>query len=245
MENIRAIVLAAGKGVRLGSEQSGLPKVMRRINGRPMLSYVLDSIGLPPESVVVVVGYMKEKVIDAFPGYGYAIQTEQRGTGDAVRSAESFFDGYTGNVLVCYGDMPLISSDSYSELIKTHISDNAVATLLVGTYPEQMPYGRIIRDTNGGFHSIIEAKDSDSATDLIREYNAGVYVFNAAALFTALRYVTADNNQGEYYLTDAPGIIRESGGKVSILAKPLGEQLVGVSTESDILRIERILNDAR
>ena len=121
MENIKAVVLAAGKGTRLQTEGVDLPKVMREALGKPLLHYVLEGLGfINKEDITIVVGYKKEKVTDYFSGYGFAIQAEQLGTGHAVMSAKEALDGYDGAVLVCCGDMPLITRETYEALVKTH-----------------------------------------------------------------------------------------------------------------------------
>ncbi|MDR2530402.1 MAG: NTP transferase domain-containing protein, partial [Oscillospiraceae bacterium] len=178
----KAIILAAGKGKRLGSETSGVPKVMRLANGRPLLSYVVDALNLPPCDVIIVAGYMRERVIAEFPGHPIAVQEHQLGTADAVKSALPLLQGFKGDVIVCCGDMPLVRRESYAALSKLHSLKGNDATILTGTYPRQMPMGRIVRSPDDSFERIVEAKDSDAELDKIREYNSGIYVFRKIAL---------------------------------------------------------------
>ncbi|MDR0818125.1 MAG: NTP transferase domain-containing protein, partial [Oscillospiraceae bacterium] len=194
MRDLRAIVLAAGMGKRLGSETTGIPKVMRTANGKPLLKYVLDALSPKPEDTIIVVGYKKETVMEAFSEYQFAVQERQLGTGDAVKAAEpNIDDDFEGSVLVCYGDMPLFKRETYDTLVEVHNAERNIVTILTGIYPEQMPFGRIIRDSGGGFERIVEAKDSDAEIDKIREYNAGIYVFEKAALFDTLGRITTNN----------------------------------------------------
>ncbi|MBQ1702844.1 MAG: NTP transferase domain-containing protein, partial [Oscillospiraceae bacterium] len=121
MENLKAIVLAAGKGKRMHSEDSDLPKVMREALGRPLLGYVLEALPVEnPQDAVIVVGYKREKVIDAYPERTFAVQAEQKGTGHAVASAREALEGFSGDVLVCCGDTPLITRETLEGLCRAH-----------------------------------------------------------------------------------------------------------------------------
>ena len=118
MNEVKAVVLAAGKGTRMQSEQCNLPKVLREACGKPLLHYVLSALDfIPRENTILVVGYQREKVMDAFPGYPTAVQEPQMGTGHAVLCARPFLDGFDGTVLVCYGDMPLLRREVYEGLL--------------------------------------------------------------------------------------------------------------------------------
>ena len=157
----KAVVLAAGKGTRLQTEGITLPKVMRQAAGKPLLHYVLSALNfLPQEDVILVVGYGKEDVLAAYPDYPSAEQTEQKGTGHAVASAAHLLQDFDGDVLVCCGDMPLMKRESYESLLQRHRQQNNVCTLLSGLSEEELPYGRIIRDSEGRFLRIVEDKDA-------------------------------------------------------------------------------------
>ena len=130
---IKAIVLAAGKGTRLQTEGITLPKVMRQAAGRPLLAYVLDALSfLPKENIILVVGYHREDVEAAYPDYPAALQAQQLGTGHAVQCAAPRLEGFTGSVLVCCGDMPLMKKETYESLCRTHAADGNVCTILSG-----------------------------------------------------------------------------------------------------------------
>ena len=141
---LKAIVLAAGKGTRVRTDGCDLPKVMRLACGKPLLHYVLQSLDfIPPEDTIVVVGYQKERVMEAFPAYCFAEQKEQLGTGHAVLSAFEALEGFEGDVLVCCGDMPLIRRETYFALTETHRRSGALCTMLTGTSDLELPYGRV------------------------------------------------------------------------------------------------------
>lgn len=242
MGELKAVVLAAGKGTRLASELSDMPKVMRLANGRPLLDYVLENIGFVGRGqVILVVGYKREKVLEAFPDCRYAIQEPQLGTGHAAACAAPLLAGFSGDVLICYGDMPLLRRETYEALYAQHVEQGNACTVLSGRYEEEMAYGRIVRDADGAFLCIVEQRDCNGQERAIREYNSGVYIFKAPALLRALQELNCDNAQGEYYLTDAPAIIRESGGKVGLCERRLGDELVGVNTPEQLRQVGQLL----
>lgn len=240
---LKAIVLAAGKGTRMRTDGCDLPKVMRLANGKPLLHYVLKAIDfIAPEDTVLVVGYKKENVIEAFPGYGFAEQDQQLGTGHAVQCAFNTLEGYEGDVLICCGDMPLIKKSTYSALVEAHRAGTDACTMLTGTSTVELPYGRVLRDADGKFLHIVEQKDCTPEQLNIKELNAGVYVFDAAALREALGQLKNNNNSGEYYLTDAPGHIRASGKTLGICKLELGNEIIGVNTPDQLAEVEAALN---
>lgn len=239
---VKLIVLAAGKGTRIRTDGCDLPKVMRRAAGQPLLSYVLRETGfISPADTVIVVGYMKEMVIASFPGYVFTVQTEQLGTGHAVMAAMPALEGFDGDLLVCYGDMPLIKRETYSGLIDEHRASANACTLLSGTSDMPLAYGRILRDANGGFLKVVEHRDCTLEQLRIRELNTGLYVFDAKSLASALVELGCNNTQKEYYLTDVPALMMEKGLKVGICMRELGSQIVGVNTPEDLQIVEAAL----
>lgn len=239
---MKAIVLAAGKGKRLASEQYDMPKVMRMAGGKPLLRYVLDNIGfIPQKDTAVVVGYKKEKVIENIGGdYRYPVQDEQLGTGHAAKCARPAFDDLSGNVLVCYGDMPLFSRATYEGVIAAHEKSGADCTVLTAVAPNSgLHYGRIIRE-NGRFTDIIEHKDCTPDQRLIDELNVGIYVFKTALLFEMLDKLKTDNAQGEYYLTDVPKLLLGKG-KVETFTTYNSNEIYGVNTPEELAFCENIL----
>lgn len=243
---LKAVVLAAGKGTRLQTDGSDLPKVLRTALGKPLLGYVLDALDfIEKKDTVLVVGYKKEQVISAFEEYPYAVQHEQLGTGHAVASAEELLADFDGAVLVCCGDMPLIKKDSYMSLFETFVNENSDCTVLAGVLDDPGSYGRILRDENGNFLEIREAKDCTEEEKLVNEVNSGLYIFSSKKLFEALKKIKNENAQGEYYLTDVPKILLSEGGKVSVCKRPLGDELLGVNTKEQLLEVEDILRNNR
>ncbi|MEA4895750.1 MAG: NTP transferase domain-containing protein [Oscillospiraceae bacterium] len=240
--SIKAVILAAGKGTRLQTEGNTLPKVMRMAAGKPLLAYVLSALDfIPVKDRIIVVGYKKESVIEAFPEYAFAEQKEQLGTGHAVMAAYSLLDGYNGQLLVCCGDMPLIKRETYRALIDTHSAEGNVCTILSGTSELSLPYGRILRDEEGNFLGMVEDKDATPEQKKIKELNSGVYVFDAAALLSVLSELRSDNSQGEYYLTDAPLLLQKKGLKIGVCYRELGYQIIGVNTPEQLRQTEEIL----
>ena len=248
---LKAIVLAAGKGTRMREEGPDVPdapdaldapKVMREVLGRPLIWYVLDELSfIGKKDIIIVVGYKKNDVIDYFSGYAFAEQTEQLGTGHAVMAAGAALGDFDGAVLVCYGDMPAIRRDTYEALVAAHIGRSNDCTLLTGESSVPLPYGRVVRDDSGGFKRVVEEKDCTREELGISELNSGVYVFRAPMLLDALKSVKRDNSQGEYYLTDAPAIMRNGGAKIGILKRNLGDELIGVNTPAQLKQVEEIL----
>ncbi|MBR6790212.1 MAG: NTP transferase domain-containing protein, partial [Oscillospiraceae bacterium] len=214
---MKAIILAAGKGKRLLSEQHDMPKVMREALGKPLLRYVVENLSFieKKEDIVIVAGYKKEKVFEAFAdGYAFAVQDEQKGTGHAVNCAKDLFVDYDGPVLVCYGDMPMFKKSTYENLVKVHEEAGNDCTILTGVTDRKLAYGRIVRDENGAFVGVVEDRDCTPEQKLINELNVGIYVFDSKKLFPCLGELKSNNAQGEYYLTDVPSIMMSKGYKI-------------------------------
>ena len=221
---IKAVVLAAGKGTRLRTEGVDLPKVLRQAAGRPL-----------------VVGYEREKVLAAYPEYPHAVQEPQQGTGHAVQCAREALAGFDGSVLVCYGDMPLMRRATYESLIETHKREGNDCTLLSAVSDEELPYGRIVRKSDGSFSHIVEDKDCTPEEKAIRELNVGVYVFESRPLWEAIDQLRPNNAQGEYYLTDAPAYILSRGGRVGACPTCTAEEMLGVNTVEQLAQVEELV----
>jgi bifunctional UDP-N-acetylglucosamine pyrophosphorylase/glucosamine-1-phosphate N-acetyltransferase/UDP-N-acetylglucosamine pyrophosphorylase len=213
-----AIVMAAGKGTRMKSE---LPKVLVPVCGRPMIEWVLDALSAADiRRTVVVVGYRAEDVkqtLASKANLAFALQAEQRGTGHAVMSAREHLEGHDGAVLVVAGDSPLMQSDSIRALLAEFERERPACILGTGTKDDPAGLGRIVRGGDGRFARIVEEKDASPAERQIREVNLSCYVFNGADLLEALSQIRSDNAQGEYYLTDCPGVLLAAGKDVRAL----------------------------
>ena len=239
---LKAAILAAGAGTRMRTDGSDLPKVMRLANGVPLLGHVLRALNfIAPEDIILIVGYRRDMVTNAFPGYPAAVQKEQLGTGHAARAALELLDGYDGDLLLCCGDMPLLRRETYQALAEVHRAEGNACTILSGTASSPLPYGRILRDGDGAFAGIVEERDATPIQREIRELNSAVYVFDMRALRPALDALSPTNNQGEYYLTDAPLIIKAGGGKVGVCKRGLGSEILGVNTPEQLSEVEREL----
>ena len=145
-----ALVLAAGKGTRLQTEGIDLPKVMRQADGHPLLYYVLRGLSfLPPEDIILVVGWKKEKVLSAFPQYPHAVQETLNGTGGAVQYAAPLLEGFDGHLIVCCGDAPMMRQETFQSLVDTHLKEGNACTMLSARLDEGGSYGRVLREPDG------------------------------------------------------------------------------------------------
>ncbi len=241
---MKAIILAAGKGKRLHSEQFTAPKVLREANGRPLLAYVADNLSFisDKKDIVIVVGYRKEMVMEAFPeGYTFAVQEEQLGTGHAVNCAREAVGDYDGPVLVCYGDMPLFKKETYQNLVRVHADEGNDCTILTGISNRGLAYGRIIRDEDGHFTGVVEDRDCTPEQKRINELNVGIYVFDSKKLFSCLGELKNANAQGEYYLTDVPSIMMSKGWQIGTYTTRDDTEILGVNTPEELALCEEIL----
>lgn len=241
MSKLAAVILAAGKGVRM---ESDLPKVFQPINGQPMLSYVLKAVqALQPEKILVVVGYQRQLLIDYYRNWPiqFVVQAEQLGTGHAVRQTENALAGFEGEVLVLAGDVPLIRPQTLAGLLAFHRQQKAAATDLTAELPEAGNYGRVIRDEAGRLLKIVEKKDASPEELRIREINTGTFCFHHKELFVALAELKADNAQGEYYLTDTIEIIRRKGLPVCAWKAADYRETLGANTQAELAELEKIM----
>ena len=244
MESVRdlaVIILAAGKGVRMRSD---LPKVFHEIMGEPMLSYVLETVKkLAPAKTLVVVGHMRELIMDYYKDWPveFVFQAEQKGTGHAVVQAEPNLKGFSGQVLVLAGDVPLLQERTLRALIEFHLQKKAAVTDLTAELPDAGSYGRIIRQENGELLKIVEKKDATPEQLLIKEFNTGTFCFEKEALFAALKEVRADNSQKEYYLTDTVEILRKKGRPVFAFLTKDTDDTLGINTREELVAIEKKL----
>lgn len=238
--NTKAIILAAGKGVRMKSE---LPKVLHPLAGKPLVNHVINNIHKAGvDDITLVVGYKADEVESAISDkVNYALQKEQLGTGHAVLMAEKFFVGFDGYVLVACGDAPLISSDSFSSLISKMNTDQVKAAVLTMVLDNPHGYGRMVKDDSGELIEIVEEKDANDEQRKINEVNSGTYVFDSSLLFEGLKNIGNENAQGEYYLPDIIKYIRSKGFKAvtSVLENPVEGS--GINSKEELLKIEKYL----
>ncbi len=244
---MRLLVLAAGQGKRLNSQETMIPKVMRTALGKPLLGYVLEAADfVPQKDVYVIVGFCKETVMDAFPNLNFVVQEERKGTGHAVMCAAKEFEGYDGDVMVINGDMPLFKRSTLAAMWESHRQSGAECTLgTVIAKGEIPPYGRIIRDGDGFVCDIVEQKDATEEQRQIRELNVGMYIFKAKSLFQALPKLKKSPVSGEYYITDVPLQLAKEGKKTAAFVLEDEEETLGVNTAEDLAAVEALLKSKK
>ncbi|MDJ0847702.1 MAG: bifunctional UDP-N-acetylglucosamine diphosphorylase/glucosamine-1-phosphate N-acetyltransferase GlmU [Myxococcota bacterium] len=228
--DIATVVLAAGKGTRMKSK---LAKVLHPVLGRPMLHYPLAAAeSLAPERIVVVVGRDAEAVQEAFAGRArFAHQGELRGTGHAVLQTEKEMDGFRGDVVVLYGDTPVLRGESLQAMVETKARTGA--DLVVLSAAVDVP-GIIVRDAAGRLSRIVEATDATPEELAIEERNTGVYVVDKDLLWKALAQVDDDNEQGEIYLTSVVEILLSEGRQVEVMRLEDDAEGIGVNTRAEL-----------
>ncbi len=237
---VHALVLAAGKGTRMRSDTA---KVLHRAAGRTLLDWVLDAVALAePDRTVVVVGHQAAAVADSLGGdVETVLQEPQNGTGHAVQVALSHLGALDADdtVLVTYGDMPLIPAEVYQDLAAR---PSEVAAILTTVDPGPAGFGRVKRDADGRVMRIVEERDCTPEELGITERNAGLYAFAAGPLAEALSKLTADNVQGELYLTDVIEHLAASGGRISVRRVAAGE-VSGVNSHLDLAAVQAMLRE--
>lgn len=240
MSNRYAVILAAGQGTRMKSK---FYKVLHPVCGKPMVQHVVDQISkLNIQEVVTIIGHGAEKVKSELgENSEYAFQEVQLGTAHAVMQAEKLLGGKEGVTIVVCGDTPLITSETMEALFKHHEELAAKATILTAKIEDPTGYGRIIRNENGLVEKIVEHKDATEAERAINEINTGTYCFDNIALFSALKQVSNQNAQGEYYLTDVIEILKDQGGVVTALTTDDFEETLGVNDRVALAEAERIM----
>lgn len=240
MLDLVTVILAAGKGTRMKSK---LPKVLHKAAGKPMLQHVLDAAkGAGAKRNIVVVGFGGEQVKEAMGDQAeFVVQTEQLGTGHAVKQAKPLLQAEKGTVVVLCGDTPLVTADLITKLYEGHKAAGAKATVLTAIMPAATGYGRIIRTEAGDVARIVEQKDATEAERQVKEVNSGIYCFEIQDLFAALEQVGCDNAQGEYYLPDVLGILREQGEKIWAVAADDYESTLGINSRVQLAGAEKIL----
>lgn len=234
-----ALILAAGQGTRIKSD---LPKVLHKVCGKEMVNHVIDTLRKANiEDVNVIIGKGAElvKTETSNRKVSYSLQEEQLGTGHAVKCAIDFLKGKKGTVAVFCGDAPLIKEETVERLFDEHISNNNSATLLSSILDDATGYGRIIRDGNEVL-KIVEHKDCNEEELKVTEMNAGMYCFDIEKLLECLEMLSNNNSQGEYYLTDVIGILKEKEQKVGAVVIDY-EETIGVNSRVQLAQVEAIL----
>jgi bifunctional UDP-N-acetylglucosamine pyrophosphorylase / glucosamine-1-phosphate N-acetyltransferase len=242
---VAVIVLAAGEGTRM---KSALPKVLHPIAGRPLLGHALAAAaGLDPRHLLVVIGHGREQVAgylaEAAPAATPVVQDEPLGTGHAVRTALDALGDLDGTIVVSYGDVPLLTTETLIEMVAAHHGADCVATVLTTRPRDPAGLGRIVRAADGSLAAIVEERDASPDQRAISEVNTGIYVFDAKQLIAALGRLSTGNSQGEQYLTDVIGILRADGLPVAAIPAADPDQALGVNDRVQLAQVGRLLND--
>jgi len=245
--NLAAVILAGGNSTRM---KSRLPKALHPVLGEPMIFHILRAVarsGIPPERTVIVIGFAGETVRQAVSAKGpylFAEQTERLGTGHALLSAQATLQNLVvpaDNILLAYGDNPLLTPHTLQKLIDAHLETNPLVTLATSFTDDPTGYGRIVRDSaTGRFQAIVEEVDLLPEQKLIKEFNPGVYVFNGQWVWPALARLKK-SPKGEYYLTDLPGFAAEEtrpAGAPTVEPVPVdAEDILGINDRIQLAQV--------
>ncbi|GMM92805.1 bifunctional UDP-N-acetylglucosamine diphosphorylase/glucosamine-1-phosphate N-acetyltransferase GlmU [Qipengyuania sp. MTN3-11] len=235
-----AIVLAAGKGTRMKSD---LHKVLHPIAGRPMLHHLMASVdALGPAKKVVVVGAGREQLEQALGDSARTcLQEPQMGTGHAVQQAEGALEGFTGDVLVLYGDVPFVKGETMQAMLDRLHAEDAPKVVVLGFEPEDaLAYGRVIADEDGRIRKMVEFKDADEAERACTLCNSGLMAARADDIFALLRRVGNDNAQGEYYLPDIVNIAIADGDTCAAVTTADPGEVAGINSRAELAAAEAL-----
>ncbi len=237
---LACVILAAGKGTRMKSD---LPKVLHKVAGRPMVGHVLATVAtLEPERVAVVVGPGMDDVAAAVAPAPTVVQQRQQGTADAVRTGLGLLEGFTGNVVVLYGDTPLVTPATLQAMIDALNAPEAPAVVVLGMRPPNPHgYGRLILNADGGLDRIVEQLDATPEERAVTLCNAGLMAFDGARMAEIIGRIGNANAKGEYYLTDAVEIARALGMACAVVTVDDTSEVLGVNSRAELAEVERIL----
>jgi bifunctional UDP-N-acetylglucosamine pyrophosphorylase / glucosamine-1-phosphate N-acetyltransferase len=245
MRKCAAVVLAAGLGTRMKSKKA---KVLHEVAGRPMGYFpVKAALASGASRIVVVVGHQGEIVAEKMRGLfpkadlRFATQDKQLGTGHAVLSAKKALAGFDGDVLVLYGDVPLLGAATLRAFRKYHAKEKATASVLSMYFDDPTGYGRVLRNPDGNVERIVEERDTDEDEKMIDEVNSGVGLFDKKVLFSALAKIGTNNDQGEYYLTDVIEILAKRKKKVAGWCHDEPVELMGINDRADLAVVAGVM----
>ncbi len=239
MKQRTAIVMAAGKGTRM---QSDLPKVLVPVCGRPMIEYALDALRQAGvDRQIVVIGHRGDLVRQQLAGREDVVfveQTEQLGTGHAVMMCREALSQTEGAVLIVAGDSPLMQAESISALFDAFDSRQPACILGTGYRDDPTGFGRVVRDEQNRFVGIVEQKDANPEQQQLKEVNLSCYVFECGDLLASLDALDNTNAQGEYYITDCPGLIMAAEKEVMALDVLKPCESLSINTMEDLAVVE-------
>lgn len=246
MENIKSVILAAGKGTRM---KSNTIKVLHEIFGKTVLGYVLDSVKNIVDESIVVVGHHADEVTN-FVEKNYSnaqtvLQSPQLGTGHAVSMACPKLENFEGQVIILNGDIPLITEKTIKSFIEFHNSKKSDLTVMSAVLDDPASYGRIIRENDNSLKAIVEAKDATPEQKEVKEINVGVYCLNWSKIKAAFCQLTSNNAQGEYYLTDIVSWSKKQGLGVNAYIMENSEEMYGINSRQDLAFATKIMNQRK
>lgn len=245
MTDVHVVILAAGQGTRM---KSRLPKVLHPISGRSLIEQVVRTAKtLSPATTTVIVGHGAELVRESLAGRSdlrFAVQEPQRGTAHALQQAEPVLAGRTGTVVLLSGDVPLLSPLTLRRLVEMHTAAKAGATVVTAVVERPYGYGRIVR-ADGHITRIVEERDASPAERQVKEINGGIYAFDLAPLFEALRGIASHNAQGEFYLTDLITIYRRQLVPVETLVIDNPQEIRGINSRTELAEVSKIVRQQK
>src|SRR5579862_2441889 len=230
--------MAGGLGTRM---RSSLAKHLHPLLGRRVVDWVIDAARTAGAGRVVVVA--SEETKGEYEGVEVAVQAEPRGTGDAVAAARETLAGFDGSILVLDAAAPLLTAEQFVELAAEHERRSAAVTILSFETERPLPYGRIIRGSDGSVQAIVEDRDATEEQRAIRELNSSIYVFAAAPLWDTLGRLDPHNAQGELYLTDTVAKIVAAGGRAAAWVCPDDDSPVGINTRAELAHAGAVLRE--
>ncbi len=228
--------------------KSASPKVLHKIAGRPLIEHVLRTADfLQPATVTLVVGHKAEMVEAELSGrrnLKFVLQEPQLGTAHALQQTEQALAGLTGTVVLLSGDVPLLTSSTLRRLTDAHRGAQAAATVVTATVDRPYGYGRIVR-SDGRIVRIVEERDATPAERQIKEINGGIYAFDLAPLFDALRSIASQNAQGEFYLTDLVAVYRRRRLPVETHMVENAEEIRGINSRTELAEVSRLVRQTK
>lgn len=237
---VAVAILAAGRGTRMKSD---LPKVCHNLGSLSLVERVLNScLSINPSRLLVIVGYQSEQVktsLSGFTGIEFVEQTEQLGTGHAAQQLLPYLEGFTGDLLILNGDVPLLRPDTIKQLLETHQAHQNSATLLTAQLPDPKGYGRVFCNGQNLLQQIVEDRDCTAAQKQNRRINAGVYCFNWPQLAQVLPQLQANNDQKEYYITDAVNYLNQ----VMVVDVEDYQEILGINDRKQLANAYEILQE--
>lgn len=242
MSELRAVILAAGKGTRMRSK---LPKVLHKVGGKPMLQHVLDAADAAGAAEKIVIVGHEAELVEAMVGEQgkIVLQAEQLGTGHAVMQTQDALADFKGTVMILCGDTPLLDGTELKKFYEAHVQSGAAATVLTAHMDNPFGYGRIVRDAEGNVQGIVEEKDADAQQKLIKEVNTGIYCLECPLMFEVLSTLTCDNAQGEYYLTDVLTKLNAAGRKVGGVVTEDSDMVMGINSRRQLAEAESVMRE--